>query len=186
MTLSDLVRDLPKNARVLDAGCGIGKTLWSLVKNRPDLKLSAIDISDVSNKLPESVHFQVASVEDIGTLFKENEFDAIICQHVIEHLIFPTKLMEGFKKVLKSNALAYIETPNWIRAYLPFYPRLWFWSDYTHVRIFSKETMRRLMHDFDFEILTMKLFSSSKVTSLKSIFGPLIPDMFFVIAKNKK
>ncbi len=186
MTLKDLINELPKNARVLDAGCGIGKTLQALVRDRPDLKLSAIDLRDTSHLLPKAVHFQVASVEDIGALFKENEFDAIISQHVIEHLLFPMKLMEGFKKVLKPNALVYIETPNWTRAYLPFYPRLWFWSDYTHVRIFSKETMSRLCKDFDFEIIHMKSFSSSKITSLKSIVGPLILDMLFVVARNKK
>ncbi len=186
MTLQDLIRELPRGARVLDAGCGSGKTLHALKRDRPDLHVSALDQLDTSAKLPEGIDFQVASVEELGRLFPENEFDAIICQHVIEHLLFPMALMEGCKKILKPDALLYVETPNWSRTLLPFYPRLWFWTDYTHVRPFSKATFRRLFPDFGFEIITMRLFSSSSFTSLKSIVGPLIPDMLYVIGRNRK
>ena len=186
MTLPELLKDLPHNATLLDAGCGSGKTLTYIVSVRPDLKLYAVDLHDTSAVLPKSVQFQVGSVEDLDTLFAENQFDAVISQHVIEHLLFPMRFMAGIKKVLKPNGLVYIETPNWVRAYLPFYPRLWFWTDYTHVRIFSKATLRRLMPDFDFEILDMQSFSSSKIQSFKSIFGPLILDMLYVVGKNHK
>ena len=39
------------------------------------------------------------SAEDIGKRFEENSFDAIICQHVIEHLLYPTNLATGIKKI---------------------------------------------------------------------------------------
>ena len=126
MTLDDFIRSLPEGASVLDAGCGPGKILHHIAKIRPDLRVKACDIRDTSAQLPSGVVFQVGSVENLGHLYGENEFDAIITQHVIEHLLFPMPFIEGCKQVLKPGGLLYIETPNWIRAYLPFYPRLWF------------------------------------------------------------
>lgn len=186
MTLNNLLATLPEGARVLDAGCGPGKMLHHIVRIRPDLHLCAVDMRDTSAQLPPEVDFKTGSVEELAELYREDEFDAIISQHVIEHLVFPMPFMAGCKRVLKPGGLLYVETPNWVRTLLPFYPRLWFWTDYTHVRPFSKATFRRLFPDYGFEIIAMKLFSSSSFTSLKSVLGPLIPDMLYVIGRNEK
>lgn len=90
--LVSFINQLPSNAKVLDAGCGVGKFTKLILVFRPDIEIFAIDISDVKEFLPEKVNFQVVSTEDIGNIFKENFFDAIICLHVIEHLLYPRKL----------------------------------------------------------------------------------------------
>jgi SAM-dependent methyltransferase len=186
MTLDELIKTLPEGASVLDAGCGPGKILHYITEIRPDLRVRACDVRDTSARLPAGVDFTVGSVEELDTLYAENEFDVIITQHVIEHLLFPMSLMRGCKKVLKPGGLLYVETPNWSRTLLPFYPRLWFWTDYTHVRPFSKATFRRLFPDFEFEIVTMKLFSSTRARSIGSFFGAFIPDMLYIIGRNRK
>lgn len=156
------IKDLPYGARVLDAGCGKGKTIRIIKAYRPDIKIYAVDISDVKNFLPKDVIFQQASVEEVGDVFKEDFFDAIICQHVLEHLVYPMAAMESFKKVLKNNGILYLETPNWTRIFIPFSSKF-FWNDYTHTRVFSPSTIEKLLEDYSFEIKLIKTINETSI-----------------------
>ncbi len=156
----ELIKSLPQNCTVLDAGCGSGKYLKFILAYRPDIKVYAVDISDVSSYMPEQVKFTQCSVEDIDQYFPENTFDFIVSAHVIEHLLTPMKMMAACKKVLKPEGQLYIETPNWVRLFVPWLPQF-FYSDYTHLRVFSKYTMFYLCKDFEFEIKFLKSYSST-------------------------
>lgn len=156
----ELIKALPQNSTVLDAGCGSGKYLKFILAYRPDIKVYAVDISDVNNYMPEQVNFIQCSVEDLDQHFPENTFDFIVSAHVIEHLLTPIKMMTACKKVLKPDGQLYLETPNWARLFVPWMPQF-FYSDYTHIRIFSKYTMFHLCRDFEFEIKFLKSYSST-------------------------
>lgn len=213
--LVDFINQLPKNAKVLDAGCGVGKNTKMILAFRPDVEVFAVDISDVKEFLPKKVNFQIISTEEVERIFKENFFDAIICLHVIEHLLYPMKTMENFKKILKSEGRLYLETPNWSRALFPF-SSTFFWDDYTHIRIFTKIAMRNLLEDYNFEILELKTVSFSNMiikgdslhkaigvyekegrnffrflkkflmTAFLRITNPFLKDILICIAVNKK
>lgn len=161
-TLVRFIKDLPPNATLLDAGCGVGKAVKTVLAYRPDVAIVAVDVSDVRRFLPDMVAFHRVSVEGLAERFGEDAFDAVICQHVMEHLLYPIAMMENFKKVLRPKGRIFLETPNWSRALLPF-SLTYFWNDYTHIRIFTKETMRRLLSDFEFELTELKTVSSSGV-----------------------
>ncbi len=158
------ILNLPKNAEVLDAGCGSGKAIKTIMAYRPDIRISAIDISDVKDFIPDSVDFKRMSVEKIKDNFNENKFDAIICQHVLEHLLYPMDTMQGFKKVLKNNGRLYIEVPNWSWLLMPFSPS-YFWNDYTHVRVYTVHVMKKLLNDYNFNILFVKTERSLEIIS---------------------
>lgn len=214
-TLVLFIKGLPQGARVLDAGCGKGKASRIIMAYRPDITVSGVDISDVKDFLPEGVEFKTGGVEDVAEMFPENHFDAIICQHVFEHLLYPMGAMVAFKKVLRNKGKIYLETPNWARAIIPV-SQTFFWNDYTHIRIFTVAAMRRLFGDFNFEIIDVKTLASagffmsddsiSKVRGvyrekdkniwkfLKQIIlvavlrllNPFIKDILIVVAINKK
>ena len=162
--LVSFVNNLPPRAKVLDAGCGKGKAVRIIMAYRPDIEIFPIDITDVKELLPDEIKpkFQVASVENVGEFFNDNYFDAIICQHVLEHLLYPMAMMENFKRVLKNDGRLFLETPNWTRAIFPFFS-LYFWNDYTHVRIYTKTAMKKLFNDYDFEVNLLRTVSSSGV-----------------------
>lgn len=162
-TLVQFVKNLPKNAKVLDAGCGVGKALKTILAYRPDVKVYAMDITDMRDYIPKEVPFQIGVVEKVHEMYEASFFDAIICQHVFEHLLYPMPAMEAFKKVLKTGGKLFLETPNWSRAILPF-SETFFWNDYTHIRIFTRFTMERLFHDYYFDIEEIKTVSSSGIT----------------------
>jgi hypothetical protein len=68
--------------------------------------------------------------------------------------------MEGIKEILKPNGLFYLETPNWSRALVPVLDSF-FWNDYTHIRIFTKQTLLRLFADYNFDVIRLFSVSSS-------------------------
>ncbi|MCA9373366.1 methyltransferase domain-containing protein, partial [Candidatus Woesebacteria bacterium] len=88
-----------------------------------------------------------------------DSFDAIISEHVIEHIVYPNKLFENSFKVLKKGGQLFIETPNWTRLFLPFSP-LYFWNDYTHIHPYSPMALRRAFMDYGYEELYVKSVSS--------------------------
>ncbi len=155
------IESLPQNARLLDIGCGSGKTIKLVSALRPDIVIAGMDIMDMQKWLPEGVDFSQGSVDDLATLYTENSFDGVICQHVVEHLLYPTALVQGIQRILKPGGRAFIETPNWTRLFVPF-SNLWFWADYTHIRPFARSSMHRLLNEFECKIISMQTVSSYK------------------------
>jgi|SRR3989344_1593069 len=155
-------KELPRNARLLDVGCGTGKAIKRIREIRPDIAMVAMDMEDTGAFLPEGVEFHRAMIDDMKGKLLENSFDAVICQHVIEHLLYPTVLMEEAKKVLKPGGKFFLETPNWTRIFIPFHPNF-FWADYTHVRPYAPQTVRRLFSDYGFELQALKTVSSGSM-----------------------
>ena len=79
------VPDFPKGARVLEVGCGSGKTLYALANK--GLDVYAIDFSEPAVKLCAKIPGCKASVQDIRkTSFQDDFFDAVICIHVLAHM----------------------------------------------------------------------------------------------------
>lgn len=158
--LCQFILSLPQGARLLDAGCGSGKTARIVQALRPDIRIAAIDMSDVREHLPAGVEFVQGSVEDLAGAYQPGSFDAVICQHVFEHLLYPDALASGIFSMLKPGGRAFIETPNWTRMLVPF-SHLFFWGDYTHVRPFSRRTMHRLLDEHGFSIVSNRTLSST-------------------------
>lgn len=146
------IDNLPENAVVLDAGCGSGKAIRIIKSLRPDIKIYASDFADVSEYLPKDVVFKKGSVEEMHTIFGSGMFDAIICQHVVEHLQYPIGMINSFSAALKKGGKLFLETPNWTRLFAPF-SHFFFWNDYTHVRPYTTFAFRKLFaeHHFDEE-----------------------------------
>jgi len=185
--LKDFIRDIPQKGKVLDIGCGSGKTLRLIKEMRPDLICSAIDFEDTKARIPKEVQFSVGSAEDLRAHYQREMFDAVICQHVIEHLLYPTKLLENINFVTKKGGSLFMETPNWTRLFIPF-SKNFFWNDYTHVRPFSKYALSKLVENYDFSVSYAKTLSSllgeSFYLTPSFIFGRTIKDVLILSAKK--
>ena len=103
-----------KNKKVLDVGCGDGRTAFELIKQGAEVY--GIDISKKAiNYAKTFVPEGKFSVQDITkTNFKNEEFDAIILSEVIEH-IPPTDLklclIECYG-ILKREGILVLSTPS--------------------------------------------------------------------------
>lgn len=105
----------PKNARILELGCGVGK-FW--YKNKDNInKNLEITLSDFSksmlkiakNKLKEvndNFIYKVINAEDIP--YKDESFDVVIAQHMIYFVPNIEKALAEIKRVLSSGGIFYV------------------------------------------------------------------------------
>ena len=145
--------------RILEIGCSIGHHMIYYKDRRfgLDIDLEALLIARKNG-------FNVIQSElSRGIPFKSNSFSAIECQQVIEHLYDPQFFMKECYRILEPGGKAIIVTPDIIKWGHHFY------SDYTHVKPFTKRSLSQVAIDSG--------FSDFSVTNLhKGI--PLIKRLF--------
>lgn len=96
--------EIPK---ILEAGCG------SISKIRIPINSYLVGI-DISQK--QLNRNDILSEKILGDIqyydFKKDEYDLIVCRHVLEHLDNPKKVMTNFIKAVKNDGLILIISPN--------------------------------------------------------------------------
>jgi SAM-dependent methyltransferase len=97
----------PAEAKVLEAGCGVGAQTRLLVKHSPQTSFTCIDISEKSLASAkqhkeeggfENVTFQQANIHALD--FAEEVFDHVFICFVLEHLDDPIAALTELKRVL--------------------------------------------------------------------------------------
>jgi ubiquinone/menaquinone biosynthesis C-methylase UbiE len=114
--LHELVRDLPRDASLLDVGCGGGQIPLELLAARGDLHVTGVDLSPAQVKRAESrsakcrdhTRFEVGSALDLP--FPDASFDAVLSITSIKHWPSPLRGMQECVRVLRpGGALLLIE-----------------------------------------------------------------------------
>ncbi|MFA5194154.1 MAG: class I SAM-dependent methyltransferase [Verrucomicrobiia bacterium] len=101
---------------VCEVGVGEGSLLKNLVKIFPKAKYWATDLSDSEVKKAKNslegikkVNFNVQNAENLY-VFKDKQFDLIICCEVLEHVMNYKKALTELKRISKKYVL--ISVPN--------------------------------------------------------------------------
>lgn len=106
-----------KPVNILDAGCGDGINTQELEKyaegfNRGN-SVTGIDSSKIR---VARVRKKIKGPVILGTLndlpFENNSFDAVLCNHVIEHIPQPNTAMSEIFRILKPDGILIIGVPN--------------------------------------------------------------------------
>lgn len=102
------------NKVVLDIGCGSGHGSNTLSKkfktvHGVDISQDAIDYAK-SNWQQPNIIFQTG--DSLNIPFPDNTFDVVVAFEVFEHLTDWNRFLAEIKRVLKSDGLVYISTPN--------------------------------------------------------------------------
>ncbi|MEO9170163.1 MAG: methyltransferase domain-containing protein [Candidatus Baltobacteraceae bacterium] len=161
-----LAQIVPKNATVVDIGCGDMTVSFDYVKRfRDDILLVGIEkFSDGTIYGPltipgsvlehDSVELKSCDIEAQPMPFEDNSVDGAYCSHVLEHLAKPDHVLEQIARVLKPGGALYVEVPG-PRALIAkkdsFAKRftmtpLSMWDDPTHLRPpFTREELRALL-----------------------------------------
>jgi len=130
--------------RVLEVGCGDGARLaklrtlgWEVQGQEIDEKAAAQ--ARKSFELP----IFLGSLDRAG--FKDEEFDAVVMSHVLEHVHDPVRLLEECKRVLKPGGLLVSITPNaqgWGHSH---FGACWYGLDPPrHLLLFSRSTLQQI------------------------------------------
>ena len=106
---SALATEFPKNASVLDLGCGQGKCIQTL--NDKGFIAKGIDANTVYSNVPDVI---IGQLPEILTNWQSNSIDIVVSFHLIEHLDlkkYRELISEAFR-ILKKGGKVFLETPN--------------------------------------------------------------------------
>jgi len=79
--------------------------LWDKIFSKADIEYTSVDITPARNP---------SQIMDITELkFEDNSFDAIICLHVLEHIVEDIKAMRELYRVLAPGGWAILQVPIW-------------------------------------------------------------------------
>jgi 2-polyprenyl-3-methyl-5-hydroxy-6-metoxy-1,4-benzoquinol methylase len=128
---------LPAGAKVLEVGAGIGCTVKVFEKAGFDSQ--GIDPGSEFLKYSRDclqANVTICSLEDLP---QNQDFDAVLLIHVIEHLRSPVTALKHIASLLKPDGMFYVECPN-LQAPFASRGRLF---HYAHIHNYVPETLRQ-------------------------------------------
>lgn len=160
----DVFGYIPKNVkRVLDVGCGEGGTLC-LIEEELGSEVWGVEYvkekADIAKKKIE--HIFAGKIEDNIDNLPDKYFDIIIALDVLEHLEYPEDTILKLKNKLTDSGYFMSSIPNvrhWSCIYPLLFKRDWKYEDagildYTHLRFFTKKSIKRMYEKLGFDIVT--------------------------------
>lgn len=100
---------LKPGMKVVDVGCGQGPALEFF--HSRCLDYLGITLGDEDIAACRAKGFKVEKSDQSFLALPHNSQDLIWARHVIEHSIFPFFTLEGFRRVLRSGGMLYLEAP---------------------------------------------------------------------------
>ena len=174
--IAKLIED--SDGKILDIGCADG-TFTKLILDRSKATL-VIGVDILSSSVSyarkrffknKRLKFQVADAEKLP--FKNNEFDAVFCLEVLEHVLSPGKVLQEVRRVLKKEGYAVflVPTENFLFKFIvwPVWEntRGWVWKG-THVQHYDHAKLKKLIQKEDFDILAEKPFLLGMLKAIKA------------------
>lgn len=103
----------PKNKKILDIGCAMGKTSFEL-KQRGASLVAGVELSEKigleASKILDKV--VIGDIEKTDLPFEKEYFDYIIYGDILEHLTDPWKILSKNAKYLKKDGFVIASIPN--------------------------------------------------------------------------
>ena len=155
--ITGMLAGLP-GSRVLDLGCSGG--LFAAHARAAGHEVTGVDCLEIPGVRERTDHFVQASLEDGIPAEAGEGFDVVVAADVIEHLSRPGEVLADMRRVLRPGGQVLLSVPNFAH----WYPRLRVAAglfgydrrgilDETHLRFFTRRTLRRLVRATGFDIL---------------------------------
>jgi SAM-dependent methyltransferase len=106
--ISDYLGKPPTGRKILDIGSGNGQISDHFLKLKN--RVMAVDIADRRIHKDNGVEFYVVDSELLP--FQDETFDIVISNHVIEHVKSRERHISEIRRVLQSDGICYLATPN--------------------------------------------------------------------------
>jgi SAM-dependent methyltransferase len=172
--IKPLLKALPHGALVLEVGCGAGQLTKILIRNgfRVEVTEHSREILDwVTQKLDVPGY-----LGDLTTLSFNQTFDAVIFNHVLEHVLTPKENLKTAVSVLKPGGIIFIELPNINSLQFKWFGPKWFPLEIpSHLTHFSPQTLDHLAEGQGLKLKWRSFFSSR--VSLAGIVVSFFPSL---------
>jgi len=130
-------------ARLLEVGCGSGEMLKWLGERGWQVEGLDFDPQAVQNALAKGLQVYLGNLESQG--LASDSYDAIVMNHVIEHVPNPTALMEECYRLLKPGGTLVSVTPNIRSLGHRLFRSSWFHLDPPrHLLLFTPTALRNM------------------------------------------
>jgi 2-polyprenyl-3-methyl-5-hydroxy-6-metoxy-1,4-benzoquinol methylase len=162
----EMLRFVPTaSRRVLELGCAEG-AFASSVKAQTGAEVWGIERNPEAGTRAASVidRVLVGDADEQIALLPDAYFDTIVCNDVLEHLVDPRTTLAALRGKLSLDGVVVTSLPN-IR-HLPALSKIVFRRDFpledagiydrTHLRFFTRKSMRRLFDDAGFDVRSIK------------------------------
>lgn len=155
-----LIKNIPKNANILDIGCGNGKFL-SQLNQMGDFNLFGTELGSKSSERALKIsNINLAIGELSNANFQSNYFNTISLYHVFEHLQNPKNDLIIIKDILKPGGFVTISIPNIDSWQARIFKKNWFHLDFPrHLAFFTPNDFIKLMQKNDFQIVNTNYWS---------------------------
>jgi len=173
-------RFIPKEANILDIGCGNGNFLMSFRKFG---NYSLFGIEREGNSATRAlrhteINLTIGSLEN--SQFEKNTFDLITLIHVFEHLTEPRKTMDIINKIIKPGGILVMSFPNIASWQSKMFKGNWLHLDAPrHLFFFDPKAFADLMKKNGFTII-----QSSYASTEQNPFG-MVQSLLNCILKKK-
>lgn len=169
---TEMLKYLPKTAKkVIDIGCGNG-AFAAAIKAQNNAEVWGIEYMEAhgikaKNKLDK---IYIGKCEDFIKELPNNYFDVIYFNDVLEHLAYPDNVLKIIKSKLVKNGVVISSIPN-MRFYKTFkrllFKKDWKYEEYgvmdkTHLRFFTKKSIKRMYEDLGYTIIKHEGINKSK------------------------
>lgn len=127
--MPSLKRILPASGKILEVGCGFGKTL-NEISSLTKADLFGIELSPIAVEKAVKYYPNIRFwVEDCERMNYPNMFDMVICSQTLEHVDNPTVCILKMKEAVKPGGWLYLTVP-WPGSNLDRGVKLHYWTFY--------------------------------------------------------
>ncbi|MDO8343870.1 MAG: class I SAM-dependent methyltransferase [Cellvibrio sp.] len=140
--------------RLLDVGCNEGRGL-EFYQNH-GFAAEGLELNSRAAEVARGKGFVVhgSTLEGFTT---EKKYDVVVLSNVLEHSLNPADMLRSIHRLLNPNGQVWISCPNsqsWLRSA---FGRFWInWHVPFHVVHFSSDTLRKVLKNSQFEVVTMR------------------------------
>jgi len=188
---------------ILEFGCGTGLT-GRAIKNKSKNKVEVVGVEiepDIAEKARENIDKVINNdAEKLELPYNSDYFDCMIYGNILEHLVYPERLLIKNDKFLKSNGYVIAIIPNvaHYRVIKMLLRKEWNYADRgilddTHLRFFAIKNIKAMFNKANLKIIKIvkKISGSKQKKIINRIFFGIITDYlteeYIILAqKNKK
>ena len=191
----EIIRLIPhKVNRILDVGCSDGSFATQVLENKLCNEADGIEpfenaYLEAKNKLTNTYN---GTVEDTIPFLKDNYYDIIFFNDVLEHLSDPEIVLRDFQKKLTKDGIIITSVPNVryiLNLYNVIFKKDWEYEesgvlDKTHLRFFTLKSFARLAQNAGYNLEYIGGNEETKIgfSGVKKLFNLI----FFSFLKDTK